>query len=73
MPEGYDLIVIGGGPTGSSAAAVPAAKGAAHSHLRGDLTGGLIWHLVRDLEPLFRAVLKFADVPVPVPYGASCC
>ena len=34
-----------------------------------DLTDCLIGNLSRDLEPLFKAVSKFAAVPDPLPHG----
>ncbi len=40
-----------------------------HPKLRGDLTDCLIGHLYRDLDPLFKAVAEFAQVPPPLAHG----
>ena len=40
-----------------------------HSHLRGDLTDGLIGNLFRDFGDLFKAISEFAALPQPISGG----
>lgn len=40
-----------------------------YPHLKGDMTDCLIGNLLRDFDPLFSAVAKFAKVPEPLSHG----
>jgi flavin-dependent dehydrogenase len=40
-----------------------------HPHLRDDLTDCLIGNVFKDLEPLFAAASRHADIPEPLAYG----
>ncbi len=40
-----------------------------YPELKGDMTDCLMGNLLRDFEPLFDAVAKFAAVPEPLPHG----
>ena len=77
MPEGYEVIVIGGGPAGSTACPVPAVNGRRAVVLEKEkfprFRDCLMGHLFREFQPLFEAVSKFADVPAPLPHGTPCC